>query len=522
VNNPTKYDYETLKDIAKSLQRQGVKVSVPDLIILAPKNDPFYCGAPSQRRDAEWFAGIYNQLGGLSRLHLRRVHYRILDLSEMARRLPLSLTTIDTHPDGRKEEIRFDTYENHNRCWEFLTEAAKSARYLNLVPLDAFIDERAKESSFTFNARWPKPGDWDYEDPNPGYKVTGDWPRYDLPELPDLEDLPYGLADLPEFEISGYAVQQPYHIEIWVEKSEGQDVFLPLCWQYKLNFVPGVGDMSITTTYHFAERVRQAGRPAKLLYISDFDPSGFNMPVAVARKLEHFVRNHGFDDLDITLEPVMLTAEQVRAYNLPPVPVKSSDARKEDWERQHGGAVELNAMFARDERIVAARRIVETAILKYYDTTLPHRARQQRLSLERALAAEREVVIDQHADEWNILQSDYYELYNEWDQTRQEFSQLIEPFREQIEAYRERLEAINRRGAEINSTVSEDLAAIELDLENDYPLPEPRQAETDGLLYHSQRDYWNQLRAYREHKLNGSADQPLWLDLLAAAEEGDD
>jgi hypothetical protein len=516
-----KYNYETLKDIAKSLQQQGVKVSVPDLVILAPKNDPFYCGAPSQRRDAEWFAGIYHQLGGQSRLHLRRVHYRILDLPESARRLPLPLTTTVTRSDGRKEEIRFDTYENHNRCWEFLTEAAKSARYLNLIPLDAFVDERAKESSFTFNARWPKPGDWDYEDPTPGYSVTGDeWPRYELPDLPDLEDLPYGLANLPAFEVSGYAVQQPYHIEIWVEKSEGQDVFLPLCRQYNINFVPGVGDMSITTTYHFAERVRQAGRPAKLLYISDFDPSGFNMPVAVARKLEHFVRNRGFDDLDITLEPVMLTAEQVRAYNLPPIPVKDSDARKDAWESQYGGAVELNAMFARDERIVAARRIVETAILKYYDSTLSRRAQQQRTALERALAAERDEVLEQHSDEWDALQHDYDALYNEWDQTRQEFTQLIEPFREKIEAYREQLEAINQRGAEITAQVSRDLDGIYLDLENDYPLPEPRQAETEGLLYHSQRDYWNQLRAYRVYKLNGSADQPLWLDLLAAEEGG--
>ena len=63
-------------------------------------------------------------------------------------------------------------YENYQRCWDFLTEAAKSARYLNLVPINAFIDNRAKESSFSFYAFWSNPGDFDYEDPTPGFQVA--------------------------------------------------------------------------------------------------------------------------------------------------------------------------------------------------------------------------------------------------------------------------------------------------------------------------------------------------------------
>ena len=36
--------------------------TVREMIALAPNNDPFYAGAmPAQVRDAEWFAGVWNQ-----------------------------------------------------------------------------------------------------------------------------------------------------------------------------------------------------------------------------------------------------------------------------------------------------------------------------------------------------------------------------------------------------------------------------------------------------------------------------
>jgi len=520
-------NYESLKQAASDLRQRGVRVQVSDLVTLAPKNDPFYAGAPAQVRDGEWFANLYHQVAsGQAGVHLRRVHYRILDLPEAERNLPITLSTVLTDASGRKQTLELTAYENYQRCWDFLTEAAKSARYLNLVPINAFVDNRAKESSFSFYTRWLKEGDWGYEDPTPGYQVHKDeyyapW-QQDLPELPELDSLP-DLDELPRLEALGYAVQQPYHIEIWVEKSEGEDVFLPLCQRYNVNFVPGVGDMSISTTYRFAERVREAGRPAKLLYISDFDPSGFNMPVAVARKLEHFCRNYGFNDLDITLEPIMLTAKQVDLFNLPPMPVKDTDARKDIWEQMYGGAVELNAMFARDERIVAARRIIEQAILKYYDTGLERRARDQKNLLAEALESRRQEVLQNHTNEREVLQEDYNTLDDEWENIRWEFDALIDPLRERLTAYRERLEALKERGADLWGRITDDLTNISLDAETEYPLPDPEvQTETDDLLFHSKRGYWSQLRAYHQHKDNGSnPDLSDLLDLLADREEGD-
>ena len=47
-------NYESLKQAASDLRQRGVRVQVSDLVTLAPKNDPFYSGAPVQGRDGAW------------------------------------------------------------------------------------------------------------------------------------------------------------------------------------------------------------------------------------------------------------------------------------------------------------------------------------------------------------------------------------------------------------------------------------------------------------------------------------
>ena len=93
------------------------------------------------------------------------------------------------------------------------------------------------------------------------------------------------------------------------------DVLAPLCERYGANLQTGMGEMSITATLALVHRLQQANKPARILYVSDFDPAGQSMPVAVSRKIEYFVRTLGFE-LDIRLFPVVLTLEQVQYYQL--------------------------------------------------------------------------------------------------------------------------------------------------------------------------------------------------------------
>src|SRR5437588_5156189 len=66
-------NYEMIKQLAKEM---GCKVT--DLIPLAPQNDPFYTGTPTDWAVAEWFAQLWQQFGYRDKVHIRRVHYQIV------------------------------------------------------------------------------------------------------------------------------------------------------------------------------------------------------------------------------------------------------------------------------------------------------------------------------------------------------------------------------------------------------------------------------------------------------------
>lgn len=69
-------DYRMIKEIAKEQS-----ISIADLCALAPNNDPFYTGRPSEVAAAEWFADLWQRFGYRIGIHLRRVHYQIVSQS---------------------------------------------------------------------------------------------------------------------------------------------------------------------------------------------------------------------------------------------------------------------------------------------------------------------------------------------------------------------------------------------------------------------------------------------------------
>jgi hypothetical protein len=68
-------------------------------------------------------------------VHLRRVHYVLVSQDP-----PVLL------PHGTP-------YLNTEACWKVLVQASKPARYLSLVPLDAFVDRRNGRGSATASVR---------------------------------------------------------------------------------------------------------------------------------------------------------------------------------------------------------------------------------------------------------------------------------------------------------------------------------------------------------------------------------
>lgn len=471
-------NYDTIKELAKDTDG----ITIADLCALAPKNDPFYTGRPSELTAATWFSTLWQRFGYGRGVHLRRMHYQIVSQDP-----PLN------RPDGK-------LYENSQRDWDYLNEASKWARYLGLVSPGAFVDRRNPEA--VLNANWQKPGDFFYQDPTPRYSVTDPLEEDDmfLPPLPTLDDLPSDLPGLPDFLIEGYrGIQQNFHLEVWVEKTTMNDVLGPLCRRFGVNLITGAGEMSITSVVEFLQRVRRAERSARIIYISDFDPAGLGMPISVARKVEYFQRNEGHADLDIRLNPIALTADQVALFNLPRVPVKDSDLRKANFEAAHGqGQVELDALEALYPGQLA--RIVEQAILIYYDPTLENRAIDRRDQLIQDLDTERDRVLAAHENDLEILREDYSDLLDDFSQTQARFNDLVSDFQAEIDQYQDRLVDIKERLQEAYGLLSSDLEAVEIDLD-DYPLPDPDLPDEAGdLLYDSRRDYFAQLEAYKGHR----------------------
>ena len=70
------------------------------------------------------------------------------------------------------------------------------------------------------------------------------------------------------------------------------------------------GESSDTYIAGVAKRAAEDGHPAVVFYFSDFDPSGHQMPISVARKLQA-LRDLYYPHLNIKLYPVALTLELV-------------------------------------------------------------------------------------------------------------------------------------------------------------------------------------------------------------------
>ncbi len=315
-------NYTTLKKLATEL-----KVSPKEVLALAPGNDPFYIGSKGQIEKAEWFGELYEKMGSPENMHIRRAHYWIVTGPGMGL----------TKPNG-------DTYLNTDNDWGFLTMAAKYARYAGTIPIENIIDKRNPEPDVTT---------YFWEDEDPGDVQT----RMDQDAMID--------SIARSFNCYNPHIPQPYLIEIWCEKSTMNDVLEPLCQRYKMNLVNGLGELSITAVHLLLDRIEEANKPARIFYISDFDPAGEGMPISVSRKIEYLSQQRGLEQ-DIKLIPLMLTAEQCKQYDLPRTPIKDKERRAADFEARHGGgATELDALEALHPGELT--NVVTAAVEEYFD-----------------------------------------------------------------------------------------------------------------------------------------------------------
>lgn len=432
--------------------------TMPELLVLARGNDPFCSGTPADEKAAVWFAELWTENGGGG--HLRRLHYALV-------------STGAVQSDGTP-------YENTEKCWQKLMSASATARAMGLVDPTTVVDRRNPPPNL--HPADPRPT------PHPRAEHWGA-PSWSVPVVDtDLASDAYYPIGLPE--VDGYDYQledQPVLVEVWVEKSTMNDILLPLCRGLGANLVATIGFASITSAVDLLRRAREADKPARVLYVSDFDPGGHQMPVAVARQVEFWADVYA-PGADIKVTPVVLTREQVAAYDLPRTPIKESDRRRTSFEARHGdGAVELDALEALHPGELA--RVVRTAIAPYRDHTLYRRldlAEQEARTVSRR--AWRETVATEQADLLQIGQ----DVGNIVSGYQAELEDLAARMAADLAGYDERL-------SRVWHAVQAKAAGFRVDLP---PRPEGEIGDTDesAWLFDNGRPYMDQLDVYRCHR----------------------
>jgi len=432
--------YEDLKRLQRAVRlERGRKPPIKDLIVLSPQNDPFYAGSETQAAMAAWFAGIFGQSTGA---HLRRIHYRLV---------------------ARGNVVRADgvLYENNENSWSYLNNASRFARYLGLTDPEDLVDRRNPAPHIYMSPSLGLGPEWSYEvDTNPLDRISTHLGNNHLPPVE------------VDTEVFGYAYEealQPYHVEVWAEKTTMNDILVPLCSSLGANYVSGAGYQSITAMVSLLRgRVARLEKPTRVLYVSDYDKAGRNMPKQMARQMEFWIERY-VSEYDIRVEPIVMTQEQAEDY--PPAP--------------DTGAVELDAMEELSPGTLA--QIVRENTAQFRDFDL---ARKVHASARVAQEAVTEAVHDAIADELVEVE----ELKGEAEEIYERYRARLEVLAAELDA---ELEPLDERLETVQHAVTEKLAVLEPDLP---ALPEgDLQATPDdeGWLFDSRRDYLEQLRHYK-------------------------
>ncbi len=431
--------YEVLKTLQQAIRlERGRKTPIKDLIVLAPNNDPFYAGTQTQLASAEWFAGVFGERS--TGVHLRRLHYRLV---------------------VRGDAVRADgvLYENDANSWAYLNNASRYARYLGLVDPEDLVDRRNPAPRIYMPPGFGPEPDWSYE--------------IDTHRL-DRIDTHLGNSIYPpvevETEVSGYHYEealQPYHVEVWAEKTTMNDILVPLCESLGANYVSGAGYQSITAMVSLLRRVARLEKPCRVLYVSDYDAAGRNMPKQMARQMEFWIERYA-SEYDIRIEPIVMTTEQAKDY--PPAP--------------DTGAVELDAM----EELSPGRlaNIVREHLVQFRDFDLVHKVYE---NARAARAVVEDAVEDAISDEMEAVEDIKAEAEEIYERYRVRLGALAAELGAELEPLDARLETLQQ-------AIEEKLADVAPDLP---PLPEPEASPDDvGWLFDSRRDYMEQLRHYKD------------------------
>lgn len=478
-------------------QADEAGVPVDELLLQSQRRDPMWKGTRADHAKAEWFARYWRitvEDREHKQAHPRGVHYTIYELDE------------DVHPPT---DCSWSVYRNTDQCDDYLKEASVLARVLGYVPLDGVIDNKHEQTTITeYGEHETEPAVEDLPIKPTGVSVPDvprveDRARYDFRTI-DRPPAPEAYAEYAADRIArelrhhveiDQARQAAYHVELWCEKSIPREA-KPVARRHGVNvIVEGEGDLSYVLAGDLARRIEQAGKPAVILYCSDFDPKGDNMASAMAGKLA-WLKHRGDLTERVAVYPLAVTQAQIHEHDLPRKPISGSDPTATgtggraydtlvtEWEERKGsGAVELQALW-KDHGIFLD--ILRDGLDDVVDPDLPDRTREAREDWQDDLReAVHDVIEDADIDDDLVNVDAWLEAFND---ELEDAAEVIEDLRDLVD---------DGAIADWKDTVEELVDAV------DVPAVDVPEGETDlpaDPLYDSDRSYGENLRAVRAHE----------------------
>lgn len=147
--------------------------------------------------------------------------------------------------------------------------------------------------------------------------------------------------------------EQATRLEIWCEKDAVAGVLIGVADRFGVPVFVCRGFASLTSIHAAAMNFRawnRAGKKCCIAYFGDHDPSGVQIERTVGTRFAGF-------GADVAIDRVAITFDQIREFDLPTRPAKTTDTRARDWI---GGCVEIDALPSAE-----LRKLVETSITKH-------------------------------------------------------------------------------------------------------------------------------------------------------------
>jgi hypothetical protein len=325
------------KRIAAVAEVTGLKR--PALLVLT--SDPYDLDNARGHMLGQWFSELVTRfVAEDDQFHLRALFYILVSVGTVYR------------PDTGA------LFTNTAGNWRWLQQdASKAARWLNYVPFARIRDQRNDPPEF-----YPAGSTLTTSGERRLEARGGHCPLI----IPNLDHL------LPHLVTFGPTMpSQPYQLAFIGEKSSLRPVLKPLAEEFQADLLLSTGDQSETHIAEMAARMAEDPRPAVVLTFCDHDPTGWTMPIAVARKFQA-LRDLHYPNLNVQVHRVALTAPQCIEYDLPSTPLKPSDLRRTRWLEKTGREqTEIDALAALRPDILG--QIGRAALAPFYDPTLAQR-----------------------------------------------------------------------------------------------------------------------------------------------------